>query len=160
MNFYQNSFYLKNTRFTDENHLMFASWIYDQLLVEQGIDPDAHIDLYAQYAQREEQADLRSINRAIYQQMKSVVDPNFLNSYFQRTIKSVDEYFIFWKQFTIYYSTNCYLTQLLQIKDPALNSNMKFSIKYGWVFQDHVSLKQWESGQGDKEETKSRSSKQ
>lgn len=79
---YQNKFYLKDVWFTDENHLMFGQWIYDQLMSEQGVDPDAHLDLYSQYALSDEQMDLKTINKKIYSQMKQLVEPHVLNSYF------------------------------------------------------------------------------
>ena len=44
---YQNKFFLAESRFSEENHFMYAQWIFEQLMIEQGIDPDAHISLYS-----------------------------------------------------------------------------------------------------------------
>ncbi len=59
---YQNKFFLAETRFTEENSLVYAQWIFEQLMVENGIEADTHITLYSQYATADESLDLKSIN--------------------------------------------------------------------------------------------------
>lgn len=112
-------------------------------MIEQGLDPDLPTQMFVdRMLQLEREGTqitnpevVKEVNKEIYNQMKDLIDDNLLNSYFQRTVKSTDEFFIFRKQFTIYYTSNCYFSYLFSNQDNQLR-NLKFSCKFGWVFND------------------------
>ena len=64
---------------------------------------------------------------------------DYLCNHFKSIIKTVDEYFMYRKQFSQYYATNCFFTYIFSLTENNLQ-NMKICSKYGRVFHSECKL--------------------
>lgn len=71
--------------------------------------------------------------------MRKIVEKDYLTKYFKNSAKTMDDYFMFRKQFSMYYATNCFLTYILGLTDNT-PSNLKLCTKYSRVFHNECKL--------------------
>ena len=83
--------------------------------------------------------DQKMIINKVNKFMRKIIDKNYLTKYFKNAIKTMDEYYMYRKQFTQYYATNCFLTYILNLTENT-PSSIKICLKYSKVFHNECKM--------------------
>lgn len=97
---------------------------------------DRKLDSEKQEIKEEDQ---KMIINKVNKFMRKIIDKNYLTKYFKNAIKTMDEYYMYRKQFTQYYATNCFLTYILNLTENT-PSSIKICLKYSKVFHNECKM--------------------
>ena len=93
--------------------------------------------------------DQKMIINKVNKFMRKIIDKNYLTKYFKNSIKTMDEYYMYRKQFTQYYATNCFLTYILNLVENT-PSSIKICQRYSKVFHNECKMQYDNSSKGSK----------
>lgn len=79
--------------------------------------------------------------------MRRLVENNYLSKHFKNSLNTVDDYFMFRKQFSNYYASNSFLTYAFKLNENSLN-NIKICSRHGRVFHNDCKIRYNDSKTG------------
>lgn len=110
--------YFPYTKLYEENNISSLDEVYKLACSESGVDSDCASSIYINEMQKIydkknevdrqtlDTADQEKIVKKVNKFMRKIIDKKYLTNYFKNSIKTMDEYYMFRKQFTQYYGTN------------------------------------------------------
>lgn len=125
----------------EDNNQTSLDEIYKIACSEYGIDPDTATclltrDIKLLMKQKPEGTlniepdEIKAKVKECNQYMRRLVDPDYLANHLKSILKSVDEYFMFRKQFSNYYASNSFLTYAFKLNDNT-HSNIRICTRQG-----------------------------
>lgn len=116
--------------------------IYEIACSHNGLDPDTANVLFSRDIKEIlknkmgddiptlEKSEMNQAVKECNQYMRRLIEDTHLSTYFKNLLKTVDEYFMFRKQFTHYYASNSFLTYVFKLNNNSLK-NLRICTEHG-----------------------------
>lgn len=116
--------------------------IYEIACSSSGLDPDTANVLFSRDIKEIlkkkmgdeipnlEESELEKVTKDCNTYMRKLIEDEYLSNHFKNLLKTVDEFFMFRKQFTNYFASNSYLTHCFKLNNNYLK-NLKVCTEHG-----------------------------
>ena len=116
--------------------------IYKVACAEIGIDPDAATclltrDMKGELAKKDDESiqnlephEITEKVKECNKYMRNLVNSDYLSNHYKSILKTIDEYFMFRKQFSNYYASNSFLTYAMRLFDNT-HQNLRICTRHG-----------------------------